>query len=211
MVRHPLRKHSTPPTHESPTGSPARKRAHASRPEDVMIAPRRLDYARNNPNEVDDDVDESSTDDEDECLPHLLFRFHQFDSDSSDDESEDDDSFVSDLAGAFDSMRLSDFIQEDEPPPLQEDDAPTGQQTQSAKAAHTMTSICHDAITNNKLIAVSLDLETGGENCGVTQISAVAFKLDGSAVGDDFDRYVKPPRSAKWDQRAVNLTGLPCW
>lgn len=58
------------------------------------------------------------------------------------------------------------------------------------------------------MIVISLDLETGGEECGVTQISAIAFRLDGTSVGDDFDAYVKPPASAKWNQISVNLTGL---
>jgi hypothetical protein len=61
----------------------------------------------------------------------------------------------------------------------------------------------HDLIMKGHIALVSFDVETGGEECGVCQISAVAFDLQGNSLCGDFDFYVKPPRSAKWDKHAV--------
>lgn len=69
-------------------------------------------------------------------------------------------------------------------------------------------SVAHGLIIENKVVLVSLDLETGGESCGVIQLSAVAFTLDGKTVHENFDSYVKPPLQAQWNQHAVNLHGL---
>ena len=39
-------------------------------------------------------------------------------------------------------------------------------------------SICHFKITEKKLVFVSLDLETGGENCGIVQLSAEIARIE---------------------------------
>jgi hypothetical protein len=55
---------------------------------------------------------------------------------------------------------------------------------------------------------VSFDVETGGEQCGVCQISAVAFDLQGDSLCNDFDFYVRPPSSAIWDIHAMRIHKL---
>ena len=72
---------------------------------------------------------------------------------------------------------------------------------------------------------ISLDLEHGGENCGITQLSAQLFRLSPNSVKkttptqeltyepdiiieEIFDKYVKPPMNATWDNRTTEVTGL---
>jgi hypothetical protein len=73
---------------------------------------------------------------------------------------------------------------------------------ESAEAKETATTFpstngkgnskAHDLIMKGHIALVSFDVETGGEECGVCQISAVAFDLQGNSLCGDFDFYVKP-------------------
>ena len=66
----------------------------------------------------------------------------------------------------------------------------------------------HELIATGKVALVSFDVETGGEKCGVCQISAVAFDLEGNSLCNDYDAFVKPPASAVWCQQAMSVHGL---
>ena len=65
-----------------------------------------------------------------------------------------------------------------------------------------------EIIEKSNAVCISLDLEHEGDKCGVTQLSAVLFRLGGvgdSALSKDvmirevFNEYVRPPLSAKWN------------
>jgi hypothetical protein len=71
-------------------------------------------------------------------------------------------------------------------------------------------SIAHHYMTKNRLVFISFDIETSGEQCGIIQISAEIFRLekDGtpSIERETFDEYVKPPPDAFWNEIACNST-----
>ena len=71
-------------------------------------------------------------------------------------------------------------------------------------------SIAHHYMTKNRLVFVSFDIETGGELCGIIQISAEIFRFekDGtpSIEKETFDEYVKPPSDAYWNETACRQT-----
>lgn len=69
------------------------------------------------------------------------------------------------------------------------------------------TSLLHDDLLAGNCVFFSIDLETGGENCGIVQLSAVAFKLDGTLLGE-YNSYVKPPDGSIRNQNAMEVTGL---
>jgi hypothetical protein len=68
-------------------------------------------------------------------------------------------------------------------------------------------SIAHDDLNNGAAIYISLDLETGGPDCGIIQLSAVVSTLKGEVIGE-FNSYVRPRPNAKWNQAAMDVTGL---
>ena len=56
-------------------------------------------------------------------------------------------------------------------------------------------------INEKRLVGISLDLEHGGDKCGITQLSAVLFRLGrvedipgDSIIEEVFNEYVKPPK-----------------
>ena len=78
-------------------------------------------------------------------------------------------------------------------------------------------SLLQPLIDSNKAVFISLDLEHGGDKCGITQLSAQLFRYTGLLerdVGNDiiveetFDSYVKPPRNAYWNKMCMETTGL---
>ena len=95
-------------------------------------------------------------------------------------------------------------------------------------------SICHPLLKQNKLVFLSLDIETGGENCGIVQLSAEIVRLelnreegktahdtlanvvrDGTLYhehdnpgGGEFNKYVNPGEDAEWSRAATEITGL---
>jgi len=61
-------------------------------------------------------------------------------------------------------------------------------------------SIAHHYMPS-KMVYVSFDVETGGEYCGIIQMSANTFRInnnDGKIERESFDRYVKPRDGAIW-------------
>jgi inhibitor of KinA sporulation pathway (predicted exonuclease) len=66
-----------------------------------------------------------------------------------------------------------------------------------------------------KLVYISFDIETGGEYCGIVQISAQIFRVashnstfESNIESEVFDEYVKPPDDAIWDPRCSDVHGL---
>jgi hypothetical protein len=54
---------------------------------------------------------------------------------------------------------------------------------------------------SKKISFISLYLETGGEYCGICQLSAVFKDMEGKDIIDPFGFYVKPPSMAIWNPK----------
>ena len=86
-------------------------------------------------------------------------------------------------------------------------------------------------IASNRAVFISMDLEHGGQDCGITQLSAQLFRFVNNTtdrrkrlvtsikekksyfehheiIEEIFNKYVKPPSTAKWDQHCINTTTL---
>lgn len=61
---------------------------------------------------------------------------------------------------------------------------------------------------NQKVLFVSFDLETGGENAGILQISATMKDQSGNGVGHAFNSYVKPAANAHISEESSAIHGL---
>jgi len=71
--------------------------------------------------------------------------------------------------------------------------------------------IAHDEIVKGKLLFLHVDLETGGEDVGVIQISCVCHDFAKDEVIATFNSYVKPPnyvKASSWNEHATSITGL---
>ena len=71
-------------------------------------------------------------------------------------------------------------------------------------------SLIKNLVNKNKAVFISLDLEHRGNKCGVTQLSAVLFKMCGFeafdiekdlVITEVFNDYVRPHMSAIWNPR----------
>ena len=78
-------------------------------------------------------------------------------------------------------------------------------------------SLVKKIVESNQAVCISLDLEHGGDKCGVTQLSAVIFRLGGFEISDQgrdlvmrevFNEYVRPAANAIWNPRCRETTGL---
>ena len=91
-------------------------------------------------------------------------------------------------------------------------------------------SLTHNHMINKKAVYMSCDIETGGEYCGILQISAEVFRLNlmpGRNKGKDkafskrkdtaedivrdpntFNKYIKPGDRAIWSEQATKIHGL---
>jgi len=58
-------------------------------------------------------------------------------------------------------------------------------------------SIIDDQITNKQVIWLSFDIETGGKQCGILQLSGIFYDCDGNELGR-FNEYCRPPPRAKF-------------
>jgi hypothetical protein len=70
-------------------------------------------------------------------------------------------------------------------------------------------SIAHDDWVGHCSVILHVDLEHGGDKeCGVIQLSAVAYEpKENKAVGK-FDDYIKPPANAVWSNHASEVHGI---
>jgi hypothetical protein len=90
-----------------------------------------------------------------------------------------------------------------------EDDAkPQAAVVTTAKKPRTIHSKAHDDLMNDKCVFFSVDVETGGEHCGIVQISAVEIHFSYDGTDYEFDMYVNPGPGAKWDSTCTSVTGL---
>jgi len=83
-------------------------------------------------------------------------------------------------------------------------------------------SIAHHFISSGKAVYISLDMETGGEYCGIIQLSAEMARMEireGRGVGNDkadattriptkFNEYINPGECAIWDDNVTKIHGL---
>jgi hypothetical protein len=75
-------------------------------------------------------------------------------------------------------------------------------------------SIAHFDLKDNKIAFLSLDLETGGEYCGIIQLSGQLFRQNSTdrrqnafiPVEETFNEYVRPPDGAFWNEEASRLS-----
>ena len=63
------------------------------------------------------------------------------------------------------------------------------------------------AMEEGKIIWVSFDIETGGQDCGIIQMSAVFLDSKFNELGC-FDTHVRPQLGARFDQAAVAVHGI---
>ena len=82
-------------------------------------------------------------------------------------------------------------------------------------------SVIHNKLREDKVVFLSFDLEDGGEECGIVQISGEFLKISRSGDQpradkassvcrnpDCFDSYVNPGDDAIWSQRAIGVHHL---
>jgi hypothetical protein len=72
-------------------------------------------------------------------------------------------------------------------------------------------SMAHDDIVKGRLLFLHVDLETGGEDVGVIQISCVCHDYTKNEVTATFNSYIRPPNYVKvssWNEHATRITGL---
>ena len=115
--------------------------------------------------------------------------------DDDDDDDNNKDSFWEDDVAEIEGLKADQQM----PPEL------VSAINTSTKAKY---SIAHQFYNNNKIVFISLDLETGGENCGICQLSAVFKDKDGKDICKPFDSYVKPPDNADWNPKTKDVHGL---
>jgi Transposase IS4/Exonuclease len=70
------------------------------------------------------------------------------------------------------------------------------------------SSIANQFYSRKNIVFISLDLETGGEYCGICQLSAVFKDMEGKDIVPAFDSYVKPPNTAIWNPKTTEVHGL---
>ena len=68
-------------------------------------------------------------------------------------------------------------------------------------------SIIHHELQAGNMVFFSVDLEHGGQWAGILQLSAQAFLLDGTILGE-FNKYVKPPENAHVPASLTSTHGL---
>ena len=68
-------------------------------------------------------------------------------------------------------------------------------------------SIIDSKITNKEVIWVSFDIETGGPQCGILQLSAVFYDCDGAQLGE-LGEHCRPPLGAKFLPQARQCHGM---
>ena len=69
-------------------------------------------------------------------------------------------------------------------------------------------SIAHEQIINKSLVLFHVDIETGGEHCGIIQLSAVAHDVDTNQMLGKFNKFVNPGRDAIWNDQCTATHGL---
>ncbi|KAL7547323.1 hypothetical protein ACHAWF_015821 [Thalassiosira exigua] len=81
------------------------------------------------------------------------------------------------------------------------EDGLLGAPPDSAQRQKRKHSIAHDDIVNNQIVYIHVDVEDGGDECGLLQISAVFVDHEFNQLGT-FDSFIRPPEGAKWNTKA---------
>ena len=159
----------------------------------------------------DFDVSDGSSVEEDSLSPELSSRAVDAESDSSMSWHLEE----GELVGLADDMATSPtkiaprrlFSHENESIGAPEDCDDQQTSAPTKKASASINSIIHKDFTANRVIFISLDIETGGPNCGILQLSASVVDQDGTLLGE-YDTYVKPPPGAVFLPQAVAVHGI---
>jgi len=69
-------------------------------------------------------------------------------------------------------------------------------------------SIAHDDWVCHRVMIFHVDLEHGGDACGVLQLSVVAYDAKEIKAVGEFDEYIKPPANAVWSSHASDVHGI---
>ena len=69
-------------------------------------------------------------------------------------------------------------------------------------------SVAHDDIVNGRAVMVHVDLEHGGEGCGILQLSAVMVDMTNKNQLGQFDQHVNPGPGAVCSSNATAVHGL---
>jgi hypothetical protein len=69
-------------------------------------------------------------------------------------------------------------------------------------------SIAHDDWVCHQAMVFQVDLEHGGDACGVLQLSVVAYDPTYTKVVGEFDEYIKPLGNAVWFSHASDVHGI---
>ncbi|KAL9186565.1 hypothetical protein ACHAXT_005803 [Thalassiosira profunda] len=87
------------------------------------------------------------------------------------------------------------------------DDPPDLPPPEAGKKKKASKSIAHAHFEGKSLVHFHLDVEDGGPQCGIVQLSVVAMNADLQTI-DEFDRYVRPPSNAVWSEKTCAVHGL---
>jgi hypothetical protein len=72
----------------------------------------------------------------------------------------------------------------------------------------TQNSIISANLCTDRCVFFSIDLEHGGDNAGILELSVEAFTRVGEKLGEPFDMYVKPPDRSSIPAALSNVHGL---
>jgi hypothetical protein len=68
--------------------------------------------------------------------------------------------------------------------------------------------IVHNDWVGHCSMIIHVNLEHGGNECGVIQLSVVAYNPKENKVVGEFDNYIKPPANAVWSNCASKVHGI---
>jgi hypothetical protein len=78
------------------------------------------------------------------------------------------------------------------------DDTPTGTVMTTSRQFY---SVAHDDINSGRIVYIHVDVEDGGPECGLLQLSAVITDKNHCSLGE-FNSFIRPPADAVWNEKA---------
>ena len=84
--------------------------------------------------------------------------------------------------------------------------AEAAQQPPKPTKARNVYSIAHEDIVGKRIVYIHIDVEHGGPDCGMVQISVIFMDADFNIIGE-FDEFIRPPDTAVWDEHATRVHG----
>jgi len=110
---------------------------------------------------------------------------------------------------------LANFQPQNQSPTLQPPDNsnPTVDETTEPPCIPSGKSITHFDLLSNNVVYCSLDVETGGEYCGIIQLSVELFCFNNEDpdyrvdhIEPTFNEYVRPPDGAIWNEASAQTS-----